>query len=64
MTSELNRNPGFRYYYGTQRVHGQIRYTADCSGACVGSDALKATWHTSLTEARKTAAERGTLMGV
>jgi hypothetical protein len=52
---------GFRYFYSVKRMWGATYYTADCSFACVGPDAVKLTWHKTLAEARKTAEERGTL---
>lgn len=55
---------GLRYYYETSIIFGRIRYTADCSADCYGPGAVKQTWHSSLTKARKTAQERGTLLPV
>lgn len=52
---------GLRYFYSTRTIFGRRNYTADCSAACVGADAIKPTWHKSLSEARKTAEARGTL---
>jgi hypothetical protein len=55
------KSTGTRYFYSTAMVFGRKRYTADCSSACVGNDALAITWHPTLSEARKTAEDRGTL---
>lgn len=53
---------GTRYYFEMKRAFGAVRYTADCAGICFGPDGYKRTWHVSLTDARKAAQERGTIL--
>lgn len=57
----ISKQTGFRYFYTERTIFGRKQFSADCSSACVGEGALKATWHNSPKLAREMAAERGTL---